>query len=91
MLLNLLKNIIVKLFVLHFIMNGLKTYQIYKDIEFVNHGKAGDYYIKYNIGWYKNLEDNNWDRKEMNPTPVNLIPLQQTATDILGWNLKNLI
>jgi autotransporter strand-loop-strand O-heptosyltransferase len=60
----------------------------YKDIEFVNHGKAGDYYIKYNIGWYKNLEDNNWDRKEMNPTPVNLIPLQQTATDILGLEFE---
>ncbi len=62
----------------------------YKDIEFVKHGEAGDYYVKYNIGWFKNLEGNSWNRKEMNPTQVNLIPLQQTATDILGLEFNEL-
>ena len=62
----------------------------YKDINFINWDEGDDYYVEYNIGWYKNLEDNNWDRIDMNPIPVNLIPLQQTATDVLGLKHKEL-
>ena len=62
----------------------------YKDIEFVNPGGAGGYYARYKIGWFKNNEKNNWDMFSLNPTPVNLIPLQQTATDVLGLEFKEL-
>ena len=65
-----------------------KGIEEYKDIEFVNHGGAKNYYVEYEIGWFKNLDDDNWDRKDMNPTPVNLIPLQQTATDVLGLEFE---
>lgn len=36
----------------------------------------------YAIGWYK--KDNKWGDVTRNPNHVNLIPLQKTATDILG-------
>mgnify|MGYP003123484542 FL=1 len=62
---------------------------IYKDIEFVGFGFNEDVYVKYNIGWFKN-ENNNWDNPDLNPTTVNLIPLQQTITDILGLEYKEL-
>lgn len=67
-----------------------KGIEEYKDIKFVNHGRAGHYYAKYDIGWFKNLDENSWNRNDMNPTPVNLIPLQKTATDILGLDYKEL-
>ena len=62
----------------------------YKNIEFVNPGSSVECYVTYHLGWYKNDNDNNWDRKDMHPTIANLIPLQQTATDILGLDYKEL-
>ena len=66
-----------------------KNLPIYKDIEFVGFDFNEDVYVKYNIGWFKN-ENNNWDNPDLNPTTVNLIPLQQTITDILGLEYKEL-
>ncbi len=59
----------------------------YKDIEFIKPGKSTVCNAIYNIGWFK---DNNqrWDKFDSYPTSVNLIPLQQTATDILGLEFK---
>ena len=67
---------------------GIPDYE--NNIEFVDFSYRKKVYANYNIGWYKNLDKNNWDRKDMNPTPVNLIPLQQAATDILGLDYKEL-
>jgi autotransporter strand-loop-strand O-heptosyltransferase len=59
---------------------GLESY---KDVEFIKPGRSVNCDIIYNIGWFKD-ENNRWDKLDLYPTPVNLIPLQQTATDILG-------
>ena len=42
-------------------------------------------YAVYRIGWFK--KDNKWEDTDKNPNQVNLIPLQQTATDILGFRI----
>ena len=55
----------------------------YKDIEFMNPGMRTNYYTSYSIGWFRD-NNNGWTRFDKYPNQVNLIPLQQTATDILG-------
>ena len=70
--------------------NWFENLDEYKNIEFVNPGSNVECYVTYHLGWFKNDDDNNWDRKDMNPTAVNLIPLQQTATDVLGLEFREL-
>jgi autotransporter strand-loop-strand O-heptosyltransferase len=60
----------------------------YKGIEFINPGDSRDCYAVYRIGWFK--KDNEWTDFNRYPNQVNLIPLQQTATDILGLEFKEL-
>jgi autotransporter strand-loop-strand O-heptosyltransferase len=66
--------------------NGL---EIYKDIEFIEPGLITDCYVVYRIGWFRG-ESGKWDKFDMYPNQINLIPLQQTATDILGLEFKEL-
>jgi autotransporter strand-loop-strand O-heptosyltransferase len=61
----------------------------YKDINFINPGQDVECYTIYRLGWFRG-EDNKWDKFEMYPNVLNLIPLQQTATDILGLEYKEL-
>jgi autotransporter strand-loop-strand O-heptosyltransferase len=56
--------------------------ETYKDIKFMSPGSSHSCYALYRIGWFK--KDGKWNDKEKQPNQVNLIPLQQTATDILG-------
>ena len=63
---------------------GLETY---KDIEFIEPGSIIECYVVYRIGWFKG-NSGKWDKFEMYPNQLNLIPLQQTATDILGLEFK---
>ena len=65
---------------------GLKAY---KDIEFVEPGSVIECYVVYKIGWFKG-NSGKWDKFEMYPNQINLVPLQQTATDILGLEFKEL-
>jgi autotransporter strand-loop-strand O-heptosyltransferase len=58
----------------------------YKDITFVKPGASYTCKAIYRLGWFK--KDNKWGDEEKNPNQVNLIPLQQTATDILGLEFK---
>tara|TARA_Y100000592_G_scaffold99817_1_gene177337 strand:+ start:1081 stop:3408 length:2328 start_codon:yes stop_codon:yes gene_type:complete len=68
-----------------------KNIPAYKNIEFVRPGTPQfNYYVKYDIGWFKNDDKNNWDMPHLNPTPVNLVPLQQTATNVLGLKFREL-
>ena len=60
----------------------------YKDIEFVKPGSSTNCDIVYKIGWFK--ENEKWEAFDRNPNQVNTIPLQQTATDILGLEHKEL-
>ena len=64
---------------------GLETY---KDIEFIEPGQSINCDVIYRIGWFR--QEQKWDSFDKYPTPVNLIPLQQTATDILGLEFKEL-
>ena len=59
----------------------------YKDIEFIQPGQSTPCYASYIIGWFRD-ENGGWEKYDMYPNQVNLIPLQQTATDILGLNFK---
>ncbi len=61
----------------------------YKDIEFLEPGHSTQCYAQYKIGWYKN-NDGEWVNDGSNLNICNLIPLQQTATDILGLEFKEL-
>jgi autotransporter strand-loop-strand O-heptosyltransferase len=65
-----------------------RNLESYKDIEFINPGEKTGCYAVYRIGWFKG--EGKWDRFDCHPNQVNLIPLQQTATDILGLEYKEL-
>jgi autotransporter strand-loop-strand O-heptosyltransferase len=70
-------------------MNELfKGLEEYKDIEFIKPGQSCDCYVIYRIGWFR--KDNTWTDFDRQPNQPNLIPLQQTATDILGLEFKEL-
>jgi autotransporter strand-loop-strand O-heptosyltransferase len=56
---------------------------LYPEIEFIEPGTpVNNIYAQFNIGWF-------WD-KEKNPSDVLNIPLQQTASDILGLEYKEI-
>ena len=61
----------------------------YKDIEFVKPGSSTNCDIVYKIGWFKN-DEGFWKDFSKHPNQANLFPLQQTATDILGLEFKEL-
>ena len=61
--------------------------EAYKDIEFIKPGVNTSCVAHYKIGWFKTEEDK-WDNGNRNPQQCNLIPMQQTATDILGLDFK---
>ncbi len=65
--------------------NGLESY---KDIEFIKPGETTNCHSIYRIGWFK--KDNKWRDTDKNPNQVNLIPLQKTATDILGLEFNEI-
>lgn len=70
--------------------NGwFKGLSSYKDIEFLEPGTTTKCYAVYRIGWFKH-EEKGWKRYDLYPNQVNLIPLQQTACDILGLNYQEL-
>lgn len=59
---------------------GLETY---KDIKFINPGQSVKCDVVYRIGWFRD-NNNGWKNFNLHPNQPNLIPLQKTATDILG-------
>jgi autotransporter strand-loop-strand O-heptosyltransferase len=66
-----------------------KDLDAYKDIEFIEPGNSTNCHVVYKIGWFKS-DKGKWDKFSMYPNQVNIIPLQQTATDILGLEYKEL-
>lgn len=63
---------------------GLKQYQ---DILFINPGDSINCHALYRVGYFKG-DNGKWDAFDRYPTQLNLLPLQQTATDILGLNYE---
>lgn len=63
---------------------GLESY---KDVKFTTPGSAVNCDVVYRIGWFKD-DETGWRKFDLYPNQLNLIPLQQTATDILGLEFK---
>ena len=59
----------------------------YKDIEFINPGQGTNCHVIYKLGWFRD-DNNGWKNFSLHPNQPNLIPLQKTATDILGLDFK---
>lgn len=69
----------------NYLFEGLAEY---KKINFVEPGTSHPCEAVYRIGWFK--KNNSWEDFDRYPTRVNLIPLQKTATDILGLDFEEL-
>lgn len=63
--------------------NWFKSTESYSNIEFIEPGESTPCYTVYRIGWFRD-KNNKFKNSDLNPNQVNMIPLQQTATDILG-------
>lgn len=61
----------------------------YKDISFIKPGRSVNCDVVYRLGWFKD-DNQTWRKFDNYPTQINLIPLQQTATDILGLKYKEI-
>jgi autotransporter strand-loop-strand O-heptosyltransferase len=57
----------------------------YQDIEFIEPGMVTNCHALYRIGWIKS-DEGKWNKYDSYPNPIQTLPLQQTATDILGLN-----
>jgi autotransporter strand-loop-strand O-heptosyltransferase len=69
----------------NYLFEGLDEY---KDIKFIKPGESHECVSVYRLGWFR--RNGKWEDSDRNPNQVNLIPLQQTATDILGLEFKEL-
>lgn len=70
----------------NYFFEGLPDYQ---DIEFITPGSTVPCDVVYRIGWFRD-ENGGWKNYSSHPRMVNTIPLQQTATDILGLEKSEL-
>jgi len=66
-----------------------KGLEPYKNILFVTPGTTINCDALYRIGYFKGSEGK-WDDLDRYPTQLNTLPLQQTATDILGLEYKEI-
>lgn len=62
---------------------------VYKDIEWITPGNSTFCKVKYEIGWFKS-DKGDWKNFDNHPRQCNTIKLQETATDILGLEFKEL-
>jgi autotransporter strand-loop-strand O-heptosyltransferase len=66
-----------------------KELDTYKDIEFIEPGTATSCVAHYHIGWFRD-DKGGWKNFDKHPRQCNIIPMQATATDILGLEYKEL-
>lgn len=66
-----------------------KGLEAYNDIEFINPGDSTECNAVYRVGWFRD-DKNGWKDFNLYPNQLNLIPLQRTATDILGLEFREL-
>jgi len=78
-----------KVVVSTFFNKWFKNLEAYKDIEWIEPGESTPCKAVYRIGWHRD-KDGGWKSFDKYPTQINTIPLQQTATDILGLEFKEL-
>ena len=60
-----------------------EKHEPYQDIIFIKPSQVVDCFAVYRVGYFRG-EEGKWDKFESYPNQLNTIPLQQTATDILG-------
>jgi autotransporter strand-loop-strand O-heptosyltransferase len=69
--------------------NDIIDTSAYPNLNFIEMGTPlNDIYATYKIGWY--YDENNNIKLNMNPQEVKSIPMQQTASDILGLEFKEI-
>ena len=61
---------------------------VYKDLTFIKPDVPQKSYAEYKLGWFK--KDGKWDKGQNNKNQANVVPLIQTATDILGLPYKEI-
>jgi autotransporter strand-loop-strand O-heptosyltransferase len=66
-----------------------KNLPAYKDIEFLNPGESTECVAHYKIGWFRD-DKGSWKNFDSHPRQCNTIPMQATASDILGLEFKEL-
>lgn len=59
----------------------------YEKIKFISPGQSVKCHVTYRIGWFRDVNQT-WRNFDLHPVQPNLIPLQKTATDILGLDFK---
>jgi autotransporter strand-loop-strand O-heptosyltransferase len=55
----------------------------YESIEFIEPGRSTNCHALYRVGWFMS-EEGKWNKLDSYPNYIQTLPLQQTATDILG-------
>jgi len=78
-----------KVYLSTFHNDWFKDNKNYSDVELVHPGQRINAYASFKIGWFRD-DDGGWQNTQCHPNQVNLIPLQKTATDILGLPFKEL-
>jgi autotransporter strand-loop-strand O-heptosyltransferase len=69
--------------------NDIIDTSAYPNLNFIEMGTPlNDIYATYKIGWF--YDENNNIKLNMNPQEVKSIPMQQTASDILGLDFKEI-
>jgi len=63
--------------------NWFKDNPNYSNIELLNPGSVTDCHALYRVGWFMS-EEGKWNKLDSYPNYIQSLPLQQTATDILG-------
>jgi len=66
-----------------------KGLEAYRDIEFIEPGEVTACIAHYRIGWFRD-EKEGWQNFDRHPRQCNIIPMQATASDILGLEFKEL-
>jgi len=61
----------------------------YDNIDFILPGSSVSCYASYKVGWFRD-SNNGWENYDLYPNRQNSIPLQQTSSDILGLEYKEL-
>jgi autotransporter strand-loop-strand O-heptosyltransferase len=59
----------------------------YDKIKFINPGQSVNCDVIYKLGWFRD-DNQTWRNFNLHPVQPNLIPLQKTASDILGLEFK---
>jgi len=66
-----------------------KGLEAYKDIEFIEPGTATGCVVHYRIGWFRD-DKGGWKNFDKHPRQCNTIPMQATASDVLGLEYKEI-